>query len=69
MHEDHLNNNIKGIRMLYVNWSVWACIEKVEKTVEEFLSFQTEYHANENTDVNNDVMVCMKMHYTHSLVN
>ena len=56
MHEDHLNNNIKGISMLYVNWSVWACIEKVERTVEEFLSFETEYHANENADVNNDVV-------------
>ena len=67
MHEDHLNNNIKEIKMLYVNCSVWACIEKVERTVEEFLSFETEYHAN--ADVNNDIMVCMKMDYTHSLVN
>ena len=39
------------------------------RTVEEFLSFEMEYHASEKADVNNDVMVCMKMHYTHILVN
>ena len=31
------------------------------------ISFETEYYAKDKGDINSDVMVCMRMYYTHIL--